>query len=169
MCKFWSVIGREFTLATNQLDFGIPERFNLTYTAKDGSEKTPICIHRAPLSTHERLVGFLIEHYGGAFPVWLAPVQIKLIPVAEAFNEYAEELVTELRKLGAKVEVDLSSDSLSKKVRNSQKMKIPMSLVLGEQEMQNKTVTLRRFGSRDQETMSLEEFSKLFLEETDKF
>jgi len=163
--QVWSVIGREFTLATNQLDFGIPEKFNLTYTAQDGSEKTPICIHRAPLSTHERMVGFLIEHYAGAFPVWLAPVQIKLIPVAEAFNEYAKELQAELRKAGARVELDTSSDSLSKKVRNSQKMKIPISLILGEKELEAKSATIRRFGSRDQETMSFEDFLDMFKNE----
>jgi len=160
--QVWSAIGREFTLSTNQLDFGVPERFGLTYTDKDGSEKTPLCIHRAPLSTHERMIGFLIEHYAGAFPVWLAPVQIKLIPVAEAFNGYAQELQVELRKAGAKVELDSSSDSLSKKVRNSQKMKIPMSLILGEKELEARSVTLRRFGSRDQETMSFESFLELF-------
>jgi len=163
--QVWSAIGREFTLSTNQLDFAVPERFNLTYTDKDGSEKTPICIHRAPLSTHERLIGFLIEHYAGAFPVWLAPIQVKIIPVAEAFNGYAKELQITLRKLGAKVEIDTSSDSLSKKVRNSQKMKIPMSLIIGEQEMTDKTVSLRRFGSRDQESMSLEAFIDMLQKE----
>ena len=83
--QIWSAIGREFTLATNQLDFAVPERFNLTYTDKDGSEKTPLCIHRAPLSTHERLIGFLIEHFAGTFPLWLAPRQAIVVPVGEKF------------------------------------------------------------------------------------
>jgi threonyl-tRNA synthetase len=160
--QIWSVIGREFTLATNQLDFAVPARFDLKYTDQNGEEKTPICIHRAPLSTHERMVGFLIEHYAGAFPVWLAPVQFKVIPVADVFNEYAESVSAMLRKAGARVEIDISSDSLSKKVRNSQTSKIPVSLIIGEQEENDKTVTLRKYGSRDQETMSLEDLMAWF-------
>lgn len=163
--QIWSIIGREFTLATNQLDFAVPERFELTYTDQDGEDKTPICIHRAPLSTHERLVGFLIEHYAGAFPVWLAPVQFKMIPVAEVFNDYAEEVASMLRQLGARVEIDKSSDSLSKKVRNSQTSKIPVSIILGENESNDKTATLRMYGSRDQETMSLDELKEWFEKE----
>lgn len=91
-----SVIGREFSLATNQLDFAVPERFNLTYTDKDGEKKTPLCIHRAPLSTHERLVGFLIEHFAGAFPVWLAPTQAIILPVSDTFNDYATTVKQQL-------------------------------------------------------------------------
>jgi threonyl-tRNA synthetase len=163
--QIWSIIGREFTLATNQLDFAVPERFELTYTDQNGEDKTPICIHRAPLSTHERLVGFLIEHYAGAFPVWLAPVQFKMIPVAEVFNDYAEEVATMLRGIGARVEIDKSSDSLSKKVRNSQTSKIPVSIILGENESNDKTATLRMYGSRDQETMSLDELKEWFEKE----
>ena len=93
----WSVIGREFTLATNQLDFAVPERFNLMYKDKDGSDKTPICIHRAPLSTHERFIGFLIEHFAGAFPVWLSPTQVQIIPVADVFNDYAKEIGSKIK------------------------------------------------------------------------
>jgi threonyl-tRNA synthetase len=93
-----SVIGRDFALATNQLDFAVPERFNLTYVDKDGQEKTPICIHRAPLSTHERLVGFLIEEYAGAFPVRLAPTQVIILPVADTFNDYGNEVMTTLQE-----------------------------------------------------------------------
>ena len=163
--QVWSVIGREFTLATNQLDFAVPEKFNLKYTDSDGSEKTPICIHRAPLSTHERLVGFLIEHYAGAFPVWLAPEQVRIVPVADAFNDYAKEVAEELMAMGGRVEVDYSNDSLSKKVRNSQQMKVPITLVLGEKELADKAVTVRRFGSRDQEAMSLADFKASFAEE----
>lgn len=163
--QVWSVIGREFTLATNQLDFAVPERFELKYTDADGSEKTPICIHRAPLSTHERLVGFLIEHFAGAFPIWLAPEQVRLVPVAEAFNEYAEKVAQELTEMGSRVEIDESSDSLSKKIRNSQKMKVPVTLVLGEKESSDSTVTVRRFGSRDQETMTLKDFKEMLSKE----
>jgi len=92
-----SVIGREFTLATNQVDFAVPERFNLTFKDKDGTNKTPICIHRAPLSTHERFIGFLLEHFAGAFPLWLAPVQVQLVPVADPFVAYANEIATEMK------------------------------------------------------------------------
>jgi threonyl-tRNA synthetase len=97
--QIWSVIGREFTLATNQVDFAVPERFNLTFKDKDGTDKTPICIHRAPLSTHERFIGFLLEHFAGAFPLRLAPVQVQLVPVAEKFIDYANEVVEEMKKV----------------------------------------------------------------------
>ncbi|MEI7919702.1 MAG: aminoacyl--tRNA ligase-related protein [bacterium] len=96
--QIWSAIGREFTLATNQVDFAVPERFNLTYKDKDGTDKTPICIHRAPLSTHERFIGFLLEHFAGAFPLWLAPQQIKLVPVAEPFVEYANQVASMMKQ-----------------------------------------------------------------------
>ena len=95
--QIWSAIGREFTLATNQLDFAVPERFALTYTDKDGKEKTPLCIHRAPLSTHERFIGFLIEHFAGVFPLWLAPEQVRIIPVGEAFVPYGREVYDEMK------------------------------------------------------------------------
>jgi threonyl-tRNA synthetase len=96
--QIWSAIGREFTLATNQVDFAVPERFNLTFKDKDGADKTPICIHRAPLSTHERFIGFLLEHFAGAFPLWLAPVQIQLVPVAEKFIDYAKEVQKQMKE-----------------------------------------------------------------------
>ena len=96
--EVWSAIGREFTLATNQVDFAVPERFGLTYVDKDGKEKTPICIHRAPLGTHERTIGFLIEHYAGAFPVWLSPIQVAIIPISEKHFEYAKKIEKELKE-----------------------------------------------------------------------
>ncbi|NIA01995.1 MAG: threonine--tRNA ligase, partial [Nitrospirae bacterium] len=132
--QVWSAIGKEFTLATNQLDFAIPERFGLKFTDKDGKEKTPLCIHRAPLSTHERLIGFLIEHYAGAFPVWLAPVQALVIPVSEKFNKYAEKVFAELRAAGIRVETDESDFQLGKKIRNAEMQKVPYMLVVGEKE-----------------------------------
>jgi len=156
--QIWSVIGREFTLATNQLDFGVPERFNLTYIDASGNEKTPLCIHRAPLSTHERMIGFLLEHYAGAFPVWLSPVQVKLVPVSTVFNEYAEELKKILLEAGIRVELDDSTESLGKKIRNAETSKTPIMLVLGEQEVANKQVTVRRYGQREQTTVNFDEF-----------
>lgn len=128
--QIWSVIGREFTLATNQLDFAVPERFNLTYKDKDGTDKTPICIHRAPLSTHERFIGFLIEHFAGAFPVWLAPTQVQIVPVADVFNDYAKELSDQLRAQNLRVKIDDSDDSFSKKIRNAELMKIPYIVIV---------------------------------------
>ena len=158
--QVWSAIGREFTLATNQLDFAVPEKFNLKYTDKDGEEKTPICIHRAPLSTHERMIGFLTEHYAGAFPYWLAPVQVRVIPVGKDFVKYGEEVLEELKKAGVRVEIDDASDSLGKKIRNAEMMKIPYMFVLGEKEVNDKNVTVRSYATKDQEVMTVSEFLK---------
>jgi threonyl-tRNA synthetase len=156
--QVWSVIGREFTLATNQLDFAVPERFNLTYTDQDGTQKTPICIHRAPLSTHERMVGFLIEHYAGAFPTWLSPVQVKLIPVSQVFNDYATKLQSELLKQHFRVELDDSADSLGKKVRSAETTKTPIMLIIGEKEQAEELVTIRRYQQKEQVTMPFTDF-----------
>jgi threonyl-tRNA synthetase len=156
--QIWSAIGREFTLATNQLDFAVPARFGLKYTDKDGTEKTPLCIHRAPLSTHERLIGFLIEHYAGAFPVWLAPEQARIVPVATDFVERAQPLLAELVAAGMRATLDTSHDTLGKKVRNAEKMKLPYILVVGEKELADGTVTVRRRGRAEQETISVADF-----------
>ena len=153
--QIWSAIGREFTLATNQLDFAVPARFNLTYTDKDGSEKTPICIHRAPLSTHERMIGFLIEHYAGAFPAWLAPVQCAIVPVAEAHEEYAQQIMKEIEAVGGRVELYDPSDSLGKRIRLAQTQKIPHTLVVGDKETENKTVTVREYGKKEEKAMTV--------------
>lgn len=156
--QVWSVIGREFTLATNQLDFAVPERFNLKYTDVDGKEKTPICIHRAPLSTHERLIGFLIEHYAGAFPVWLAPVQARVLPVSEKFSDYAGEILGKMKELNMRVEIDNSNESLGKKIRNAELQKLPYMIVVGEKEVADKTITVRDYATKNQITMTVEEF-----------
>jgi len=164
--QIWSVIGREFTLATNQLDFAVPKRFNLTYTDKDGSDKTPICIHRAPLSTHERMVGFLIEHYAGAFPVWLAPVQAKILPVNEVHNEYAREVLDTFKKAGLRVELDESDESLGKKIRNAEIKKTPYMLIIGDKEREAKQVTVRQYKVKEQSTIGIDEFIKLVEKES---
>lgn len=158
--QVWSAIGREFTLSTNQLDFAQPERFGLKYVDKDGKEKTPLCIHRAPLSTHERLVGFLIEHYGGAFPYWLAPVQAVVVPVSEKFNDYAEKVEADLKEAGVRVEVDESDMQLGKKIRNAELQKIPYMLVVGEKEVSDKTVAVRDYATKKQDVMKLKDFLK---------
>ena len=166
--QIWSAIGREFTLATNQLDFAVPERFSLTYTDKDGTEKTPLCIHRAPLSTHERLIGFLIEHFAGTFPLWLAPRQVIVVPVGEKFLGYAEKVQKELKAKWIRASLDSSSDSLNKKVRNAEKMRINYILVVGEQEEQAWSVAVRNYKSKDQSTVPLEWFIMATLDEIER-
>ncbi|PIR55578.1 threonine--tRNA ligase [Candidatus Peregrinibacteria bacterium CG10_big_fil_rev_8_21_14_0_10_36_19] len=156
--QIWSVIGREFTLATNQLDFAVPERFNLKYTDADGSEKTPICIHRAPLSTHERFIGFLIEHYAGAFPFWIAPTQVVVLPVSDAFKDYAWKVYDEMKAAGFRCEIDEANETLGKKIRNAEMMKIPYMLVVGEKEVADETVAVRNYATKTQEVMKLDEF-----------
>jgi threonyl-tRNA synthetase len=147
--QIWSAIGREFTLATNQVDFAQPARFDLKYMSKDGVEETPLCIHRAPLSTHERMIGFLIEHYAGAFPVWLSPEHARLIPITDSQNEYAENIVRQLRDQGLRASADLSAQRMNAKIRGAQLMKVPYMLVVGENEASAGTVSLRaRDGSR---------------------
>jgi threonyl-tRNA synthetase len=166
--QIWSVIGREFTLSTNQLDFAQPRSFELKYTARDGSEKTPICIHRAPLSTHERMIGFLIEHYAGAFPVWLAPVQCVILPIAQTHEEYAQTVMSEIQKAGGRAELYDASDSLGKRIRDSQIQKIPFTLVVGDTETERHSVTVRRYGDPSETEMTLKEFIRLVTESPSK-
>ncbi len=156
--QFRTVTGREETASTNQLDFAVPKRLGMTYVAADGSERHPWVLHRAPLGTHERFIAFLIEHYGGAFPTWLAPVQVKILPVAETFAGYASKLVDDLRGGFVRAEADLSHETLNKRIRNAVTAKIPNILVVGEREVASESVTLRRYGSRDQESMPFAEF-----------
>ena len=147
--QIWSAIGREFTLATNQVDFAVPERFGLKYMSKEGVEETPLCIHRAPLSTHERMIGFLLEHYAGNFPVWLSPEHARVIPITDNQNEYAEKVVTQLHGQGIRVSADLSAQRMNAKIRDAQLMKVPYMLVVGENEANAGQVSLRvRDGSR---------------------
>lgn len=154
--QVWSSIGHEFTLATNQVDFAVPKRFGLTYADKDGKEKTPLVIHRAPLGTHERFVGFLIEHYAGAFPFWLAPAQIKIIPVADRHVNYAKKTAEQLNKF--RVEVAEENETVGKKIRNAELEKIPYILVVGDIEEKNKTVRVRERHKGDLGEMRIEKF-----------
>jgi threonyl-tRNA synthetase len=162
--QFKTVTGREETASTNQLDFAVPERLGLKYIGADNQEHRPYIIHRAPLGTHERFIAFLIEHYGGAFPTWLAPVQVKVITVSEKFNEYGEKIVAQLRSKMIRAEFEYSSDTMGKKIRNASKQKIPNVLVIGEREQTDGTVTLRRFGLEEQLTMTVDAFEKSLLE-----
>ncbi|OGH77237.1 MAG: threonine--tRNA ligase [Candidatus Magasanikbacteria bacterium RIFOXYC2_FULL_40_16] len=156
--QIWSVIGREFTLSTNQLDFAVPDRFNLKYTDSDGTEKTPICIHRAPLSTHERMIGFLLEHYAGAFPVWLSPVQVQFAPVSEKHVEGAGKIAQEFRNAGIRVGLDSADETVGNKVRKAVAQKIPYILVIGDKELAGEDLMIRVRGKEDQEKMSKEKF-----------
>ncbi|MEK7462994.1 MAG: threonine--tRNA ligase [Patescibacteria group bacterium] len=159
--QIWSAIGKEYTLATNQVDFAVPERFGLKYKDSDGKEKTPICIHRAPLSTHERLVGFLIEHYAGAFPTWLAPIQAMILPISEKHKKYSDAVLKELIKQGIRAEIDESNETLGKRIRISEMQKIPYILVVGEQEETNKTVAVRQREKGSQGEMTTEAFAEM--------
>ncbi len=159
-----TVTGREESLSTVQLDFAVPASLELLYKGSDGQEHTPYCIHRAPLSTHERFVAFLLEHYAGAFPTWLAPVQVQVITVSDQFDGYAEEIVARLRTHIVRAEVAPSSETVSKKIREGTTHKIPNLLIVGEREQADRTVTLRRYGIREQMTLPLEQFEQALAE-----
>ena len=153
-----NVIGREESASTNQLDLVMADRFGLTYRDQDSAEQTPMIIHRAPLGTHERFCAFLIEHYGGVFPSWLAPVQVRIIPVASAFFGYAEILEKELKSRFIRTQNDLSSDSFGKKIRNGAISKVPNLLILGEQETSEGSVTWQRHGTKERSMLGFEAF-----------
>lgn len=156
--QFPTVTGRDESVSTIQLDFAIPERLDLVYIGADGLEHTPYCIHRAPLSTHERFVAYLIEHYGGAFPTWLAPVQVQVITVSEQFHEYGQRIVDKLRSQFVRADLASESDTVSKKIRQGTVLKIPNLLIVGAKEQEDETVTLRRYGVREQTTIPLSQF-----------
>ncbi|MEN9952767.1 MAG: hypothetical protein RLZZ520_1035 [Bacteroidota bacterium] len=147
--QIWSAIGREFTLATNQVDFAQGRRFGLQYTNKDNQAETPLIIHRAPLGTHERFIGFLLEHYAGKFPTWLAPLQVKILPISDKFNAYARQVNQQLVEAGIRSEVDDRGEKVGKKIRDTELMKIPYMLVIGEKEQTENTVSVRRQGKGD--------------------
>jgi threonyl-tRNA synthetase len=159
--QIWSATGREFTLATNQVDFAQPPRFNLTFVNSEGEEETPLCLHRAPLSTHERMIGFLIEHYAGNFPVWLAPEQVRVIPITDDHNAYAQEIAGVLYDDGVRAKADLGSDRMGAKIRSAQLMKVPYMLIAGDREVEEGTVSLRRRDGSQQNDMPFEEFRAL--------
>jgi threonyl-tRNA synthetase len=136
-----SVVGRSFTASTNQIDLFMGKKFQLEYVGEDGKKYTPVVIHRAPLGTHERFIGFLLEHFAGKFPLWLSPVQVRIMTVSQKFGDYAETLKKEFE--GIRVEVDNRAESIPKKVREAQLEKIPIMLTVGEKEVMNNTVALR--------------------------
>tara|TARA_B100002051_G_scaffold136448_1_gene129626 strand:- start:67 stop:2034 length:1968 start_codon:yes stop_codon:yes gene_type:complete len=156
--QVWSAIGREFTLATNQVDFAVPKKFDLTYIDSEDKQQTPLCIHRAPLGTHERFIGFLIEHFAGNFPLWLAPVQMSIIPISDKFIDYANSIYNRLKESGIRVKLDSRNEKMGAKIRNAEINKVPIMLILGEKEVESNSVTIRRRFTKSQETMSLDSF-----------
>ena len=156
--QIYSAIGKEFTLATNQVDFAVPARFDLHYMDKEGKAVTPLCIHRAPLSTHERMIGFLLEHFAGAFPVWLSPVQAKIIPITDAQHEFAFKVMAQLKDEGIRVEIDDRSEKMQAKIRDAQMQKIPYMLVIGGREVEANAVAVRQRDEQDLGAMPVAEF-----------
>ena len=156
--QVWSAIGREFTLATNQVDFAVPSRFDLTYTDNQNKPQTPLCIHRAPLGTHERFIGFLIEHFAGNFPLWLSPVQMSIIPVSEKFNDYANTVYHKLKDNGIRVNLDTRNEKMGAKIRNAELSKIPIMIILGEKEVESNSISVRRRFVGNEGGISLDTF-----------
>ena len=146
--QVWSAIGREFTLATNQVDFAQPKRFDLKYKDRDNTEKMPLCIHRAPLGTHERFIGFLIEHYAGNFPLWLSPEQVRILPIGDEapLLEYSRAILNELRAKEVRAEIDESTDKINGKIQRAEQMKVHTMLVVGNRDMEANAVSLRVHG-----------------------
>ena len=153
-----TLLGREETISTTQLDFASALRFNLAYVAEDGKEHRPYIVHRAPLGTHERFIAFLIEHLGGAFPSWMAPVQARIVPIAEDFADYAREIQQKLRDHLLRAEIDTSNNSFNKKIREAVTHKIPNILIVGGKEKESRSVTLRRYAVKEQLTLGIDAF-----------
>lgn len=158
--QIYSVIGREFTLATNQVDFAQPLSFNLTYTNSNNENEHPIVIHRAPLGTHERFIGFLIEHYAGKFPLWLAPEQVRILPISDKFNEGCKNILQSLENYDIRASLDDRGEKVGRKIRDAELAKVPYMLIIGEKELEEGLVSIRKQGEGDQGTMSVEEFAK---------
>jgi threonyl-tRNA synthetase len=163
--QIWSTIGREFTLATNQVDFNSGLKFKLSYTNRINESEVPLIIHRAPLGTHERFIGFLLEHYAGRFPLWLSPLQVKILPISDKFMPYANQVEQTLKELGIRVEVDDRNEKIGKKIRDTELSKTPFMLVVGEKEMLENSVSVRRQGLGDQGMQTLENFKNQIRDE----
>ena len=161
--EIWSAIGREFSLATNQVDFAQPGRVGLSYTNADNQDETPICIHRAPLGTHERTIGFLIEHYAGAFPVWLAPVQAVVLPIADRHQEFARGIYQQFLDRGVRVELSSDSQTLNYRIRRAQMHKVPYMLIAGDREMEAGQVAMRLRSGENVDARPVEEVVDLIV------
>lgn len=158
-------IGRTWQCATVQLDFQMPERFDLSYIGKDNEKHRPVMIHRAILGSMERFIGILIEHFAGKFPVWLAPVQVSILPISDKFNDYAEEIKSTLEKKDIRVEIDTRTEKIGYKIREAQMKKVPYMLVIGEKEKENRKISVRDRDEGDIGTMDIESFIKKIVEE----
>jgi len=156
--QIWSAIGREFTLATNQVDFAQSRSFKLSYTNANNEPEIPLIIHRAPLGTHERFIGFLLEHYAGKFPLWLAPLQVKILPISDKFMDYAKTLLNDLKKADIRAEIDDRNEKIGKKIRDTELAKVPYMLVVGEKEMNENKVSVRKQGKGDAGMMHTSDF-----------
>jgi threonyl-tRNA synthetase len=156
--KLRDALGREWQMTTIQFDFNLPERFDLKYVGSDGQEHQPYMVHRALLGSIERFFGVLIEHYGGAFPAWLAPVQAKVIPIADRHNDYAHEVAAELKAAGLRAEVNDSSDRMQAKIRGAQLQKVPYMLIMGDREVENRAVAVRLRSGEDLGAQPLADF-----------
>ena len=163
--QIWSAIGREFTLATNQVDFAQPRSFKLSFTNKDNTPEIPLIIHRAPLGTHERFIGFLLEHYAGKFPTWLAPLQVKILPISDKFMDYGLAVLEKLKAAGIRAEIDDRNEKIGKKIRDTELARVPYMLVFGEKEIADNAVAVRKQGKGDQGVKNLEEFISEISEE----
>jgi len=159
--KIKDVLGRSWQCSTIQVDFNLPERFAITYTAEDGAEHQPIMIHRALMGSLERFIGVLIEHYAGAFPLWLAPVQARILNITDGQLQYAEETYAALKRAGIRVEKDVRNEKLNYKIRQAQLMKIPYMLIIGDKEKENGQVTVRLRDGKNLPAMTVEEFIEL--------
>ncbi len=156
--QIWSVIGREFTLATNQVDFAQSRSFKLSFTNKNNESEIPLIIHRAPLGTHERFIGFLLEHYAGKFPTWLAPLQVKILPISDKFIDYGNVVLQKLAAAGIRAEIDDRNEKIGKKIRDTEIAKVPYMLVFGEKEIESNAVAVRKQGLGDQGVKNIDEF-----------
>ena len=163
--QIWSTIGREFTLATNQVDFAQGRSFKLQFTNQNNEAETPLIIHRAPLGTHERFIGFLLEHYAGKFPSWLAPVQVKILPVSDKFMGYAKDVLKKFKKADIRAEIDDRNEKIGRKIRDTELMKVPYMLVVGEKEMNENKVSVRRQGKGDSGAKDTDSFINEIREE----
>ncbi|MBN8858988.1 MAG: threonine--tRNA ligase [Sphingobacteriales bacterium] len=163
--QIFSVIGREFTLATNQVDFSQGRSFKLEYTTADNQTETPLIIHRAPLGTHERFIGFLLEHYAGKFPVWLAPLQVKVLPISDKFSDYAQNVLESLKNADIRAEIDNRHEKIGRKIRDTEMAKVPYMIIIGEKEVNEGKIAVRRQGKGDAGSTSTESFIKEIREE----
>ena len=163
--QIWSAIGREFTLATNQVDFAQSRSFKLSFANQNNQPEIPLIIHRAPLGTHERFIGFLLEHYAGKFPTWLAPLQVKILPISDKFMDYAHSILQTLKKADIRAQIDDRNEKIGKKIRDTELARVPYMLVIGEKEMNEGKASVRRQGKGDMGAIEVGKFVADIVEE----